>query len=273
MAKEKLRKKYMMLGVVLMVGIGITLSGCGDKKGNGSRDNEQGISDLNEDGVKNYKDVALKALEERYGEEFEIKQVGGTFTSRVHGKKLICNPISNPAKFCFVEVDPKTSEVYDDYTNRIMEIKLGELLEENSKERFGDKVRVKLEFVSVYDKHIFLDMDPIEFFKENTLAGYAIDIFIKLDGNINKSEEAIKVETFMNNLVNMGLDKNSYGIFWYCTEDVYSNLDNKYYELQFTGNTVDFYKESQNSYNRTHAEIKNNKLKESVNEIEENFNH
>ncbi|MBB6716898.1 hypothetical protein [Clostridium gasigenes] len=271
MAKEKLRKKYMMLGVVIMVGIGITLSGCGDKKNTGSS-NEQGISDLNEDGVKNYKDAALKALEERYGEEFEIKQVGSTFAGKRGGKKLICNPVSNPAKFCFVEVAPKSLEVYDDYTNRIMEIKLGKLLEENSKDLFGDQVRVKLAFDPIYDKHTFSDMDPIAFFKKNTL-GYAMDVFIKSDGNINKSEEAIKVGIFMNKLITLGLDKSNYVIIWYCTEDVYSNLDNEFYELQLRGNTVKFYEDSQKSYNRTHAEIKDNEVKESVNQIEENFNH
>ncbi|MBB6716895.1 hypothetical protein [Clostridium gasigenes] len=270
MAKEKLKKKYMMLGVVIMVGIGITLSGCGDKKSTGSRDNEQGISDLNEDGVKNYKDAALKALEERYGEEFEIKQVGGTFTSRVHGKKLICNPISNPDKFCFVEVDTKSLEVYDDYTNRIMEIKLGKLLEENSKDIFGENVRIKPIFNSIYDKYEFLDMEPIEFFKDHTL-GCGIDVFIKSDGNINKSEEAIKIEIFMNKLITMGLDGNSFVIVWYSNEKVYNNIDNGFYELQLRNNPVKFYEESQNSYNSTYAEINDNKLKESVNEIEENF--
>ncbi|MBB6716900.1 hypothetical protein [Clostridium gasigenes] len=271
MAKEKLKKKYMMLGIVIMVGIGITLSGCGDKKSTGSS-NEQGISDLNEDGVKNYKDAALKALEERYGEEFEIKQVGGTFTSRVHGKKLICNPISNPDKFCFVEVDSKSLEVYDDYTNRIMEIKLGKLLEENSKDIFGVDVRIKPTFDTVYDKHTFLGMEPIEFFKENTLGG-AIHIFIKSDGNINKSEESIKVEKFINRLITLGLDERSIVAVWYCNKDVYSNIDSEFNQLQLRNNVTKFYNASENSYNGTYAEIKDNKLKQSVKEIEDNFDY
>ncbi|MBB6716887.1 hypothetical protein [Clostridium gasigenes] len=271
MAKEKLRKKYMMLGVVIMVGIGITLSGCGDEKGNGFKDNKDVISDLNEDGKKDYKDVALRVLEERYGEKFEIKQVGSTFAGKKGGKKLICNPISNPDKFCFVEVDTKSLEVYDDYTNRIMEEKLGTLLDENSKDIFGENVIVKPTFNPIYDKYKFSDMDPIEFFKENTLSGYAIGIFIKSDGDINKNEEAIKVEKFMNRLIALKLNKNSMIAAWYCKEEIYNNVDNKFYELQLRNNVVDFYDDIQNSYNSTYGEIEDKKLKQSAKEIEDNF--
>ncbi|MBB6716909.1 hypothetical protein, partial [Clostridium gasigenes] len=160
-------------------------------------------------------------------------------------------------------------EVYDDYTNRIMEIKLGKLLEENSKDIFGENVRIKPMFNSIYDKYEFLDMEPIEFFQKHTL-GCGMGVFIKSDGNINKSEEAIKVETFMNKLITMGLN-GSFVSVWYCDENVYSNIDNKFYEVRLRNNFVKFYEESGNSYNSTYAEIKNNKLKESVNEIEENF--
>lgn len=59
MIKEKIKKLYKIGGIILMMVLGSSFTGCSINSGN------------------DYKKVALETLEERYGEEFEIKQFGG----------------------------------------------------------------------------------------------------------------------------------------------------------------------------------------------------
>ena len=105
MIKAKLKSLYKMGGIILMVVLGSSIAGCSIKSNN------------------DYEAVALQTLEERYGEEFEVKQIGGTFGALNDTKKLVLYPVSNPDKFFFVEVEKDLSEVHDNYINRLMEVK------------------------------------------------------------------------------------------------------------------------------------------------------
>ena len=84
-----------------------------------------------------YKDFALITLEERYGEKFEIKKVGGTFGANRDTRKLICYPVSNEDDFCFVEVERDFSDVYDNYFNRIIGKRIEEKLYNLASPIFG----------------------------------------------------------------------------------------------------------------------------------------
>ena len=53
----------------------------------------------------NYKTKTLEILKEKYGEEFAIKQTGGTFGATRNTRKLVCYPVSNPNDSFNVEVE------------------------------------------------------------------------------------------------------------------------------------------------------------------------
>ena len=62
------KNKFRILGGILIMSIGLNITGCSD--GKGGNDNE------NVNKNKSYSEVALEVLEERYGEPFELRQIG-----------------------------------------------------------------------------------------------------------------------------------------------------------------------------------------------------
>ncbi len=134
MIKEKIKKLYKIGGIILMMVLGSSFTGC------------------SKNFAHDYKELALQTLEERYGEEFEIKQFGGTFGALNDTKKLVCYPVSNPDKFFFVEVERDLAEVHDNYINRIMEEKLNAKLTPIAKDIFGEEVKIQSFFDNKYKR-------------------------------------------------------------------------------------------------------------------------
>ncbi|MGL5087431.1 MAG: hypothetical protein ACRC68_17220, partial [Clostridium sp.] len=169
-------KVNIKLGVVMIMIIAATTTISCEKIGK----NEEGkIVIKRETKNKQYKETVLKLLEEKYGEPFEIMQEGGTFAATESSTvKFICNPVSDPDKFCFVRLEKDLSGIKDDYINRIMEKKLEEYLTPKAKEIFGEEVILKPSIggVGVQNEYTSLDMDVVEFFRLNSGESYAMDI-------------------------------------------------------------------------------------------------
>lgn len=252
-------RKYKILGVIIMTTIGLTLSGCVLDKSNKSN-------------KKDYKEYALETLEKRYGEEFEIKQVGGTFAAYKDTKKLICNPISDKDQFIFVEVERDLSEVYDDYINKIMSDKLLANISEKAKEVYGENINIKLKIGGSYNKYTSIDMDVADFLKINSIEPYMMDIFIKSHGQINKDIEGEKLDRFTKYLLSGDIKNDSIIVPWYIGESEYNKVDSMYNKLDFENKMYDYYRASDELYSEGYSTIEKQKqtynLQEIINEFE-----
>ena len=207
-----------------------------------------------------YKKAALETLEERYGEEFDIKQLGGTFGALNKTKKLVCYPVSSPDKFFYVEVEKDLSEVHDNYINRIMEEKLNEMLTPIAKELFGEEVKVQSYFAHKYNEYDSLDMNVVDFMNRNDNCTYVLSIFVRGGENIDKSIEAEKISIFGQKLLeNNILSTNSVSI-WYTKDDEYNNVESKYYDIIFERSVAKYYLNADKIYNTAWFEIVDKKM-------------
>ena len=243
--------------------IGLNITGCSN--GKSGNDNE------NVNKNKSYSEVALEALEERYGEPFELRQAGGTFGANRNTKKLICNPVSNPNTYCFVEVESDKTEVHDDYADRIMEERYAVMLEEEAKKIFNEELNIKIKFNSFYDGYQYLDMDWIEYYKNNVYPEYSINIFINSNGDIDKSVESEKLLNFSDIVMNKGLTKNSGIWIWYCKEETYEEIDNSFYIAKLSNEMYKYYSDENRTYNNSFIEIKGGQLEQDINGVIDNF--
>ena len=218
-----------------------------------------------------YKKAALNSLENKYGEEFEIKQLGGTFGALNDTKKLVCYPASSPDKFFFVEVEKDLSEVHDNYINRIMEERLNEKLTPIAKEIFGEEVKVQSFFDDKYNKYDSLDMNVVDFMSENDRCSYVLDIFIDGGEDIDKSQEAEKIGDFGQKLLKNNILNKNFVNIWYLKGDEFSKVEEKYYDLVFYGESVEYYLKEDKIYNTASLEIKDKKVFYTIKDIEKSF--
>ena len=253
------KNKFRILGGILIMSIGLNITGCSN--GKSGNDNE------NVNKNKSYSEVALETLEKRYGEPFELKQLGGTFGATRNTKKLICNPVSNPNTYCFVEVESDKTEVHDDYANRIMEERYAVMLEEEAKKIFNEELNVKVSLNPFYDGYKYLDMEPMEFYKDNVYSDYMIYMFINWDGNIDKVVEAEKILGFANKVLELGFYENSGIMFWYCKEEAYDEVDEKFYNFDLKGGVYDYFSEKSKTYTSNYIGIEDEKIEEKYNSV------
>ena len=256
------KNKFRILGGILIMSIGLNITGCSN--GKSGNDNE------NVNKNKSYSEVALETLEERYGEPFELRQAGGTFGATRNTKKLICNPVSNPNTYCFVEVESDKTEVHDDYANRIMEERYAVMLEEEAKKIFNEELNVKVSLNPFYDRYQYLDMEPMEFYKDNVHSHYMIYIFINSDGNIDKVAEAEKMLKFAEKVLELGMYKTSGVRFLYCKKETYDDVDNSFYNADLNSSTsaYKYYAEENRIYTSKKIGIEDKKIEEEYNSVE-----
>lgn len=219
-----------------------------------------------------YKDFALKTLEERYGEKFEIKKVGGTFGANRDTRKLICYPVSNEDDFCFVEVERDFSDVYDNYFNRIIGKRIEEKLYNLASPIFGEEIIVKVGIGGMYFEPQNLEETADEFL-EKKKGGMAIEVLIRSEGiPENIHEEAEKIQIFMQELLNKGLDQNNYVGFCYVKEQHYENINKVYGELEYKGEEYSYYLDGDISYTSTNNSIKDRLIERELESVEETLN-
>ena len=253
MIKAKIKTLYKIVGIILMMVLGSSITSCSMKSNS------------------DYKKAALEKLEERYGEEFEIKQLGGTFGALNDTKKLVCYPVSSPDKFCFVEVEKDLSEVHDNYINRIMEEKLNEKLTPIAKELFGEEVKIQSFFDNKYNEYDSIDMDVVDFMNNNHNCSYVLDVFIDGGENIDKFQEAEKISVFGQRLLeNNILNTNSVNI-WYLKGGEYNNVESKYYNIRFEGSVVEHYLDESKIYNTAWFEVVDKKIPNTKEDIINSF--
>ena len=77
-----------------------------------------------------------------------------------------------------------------------MEEKLNAMLTPIAKEIFGQEVKIQSFFDDKYNEYDSLDMDVVDFMNKNYRCTYVLDIFIDGGENINKSQEAEKINMF-----------------------------------------------------------------------------
>ena len=257
------KNKLRILGSLLIMSIVLNITGCSNYKS--ENDNE------NVNKNKSYSEVALEVLEERYGEPFELKQIGGTFGAYRNTKKLILNPVSNPNTYCFVEVEADKTEVYDDYADRIMEERFAVVLEEEAKKIFDEEINIKVFFNPFYDRYSYLDMEPLEFYKDNVHSQHGISIFVNSDGNIDKNEEGEKLIKFADKVINMGLNKDSSIWVWYCKEETYNEIDKSYYNVILEENLYKYYSDKGKTYSNVDIEILDKNIRQNIDELINRF--
>ena len=253
MIKSKKKVLPKIVGIILMMVLGSSFVGC-----NITSDND-------------YKKAALETLEERYGEEFDIKQLGGTFGALNKTKKLVCYPVSSPDKFFYVEVEKDLSEVHDNYINRIMEEKLNEMLTPIAKEIFGEKVKIQSMFDHQYNEYDSLDMNVVDFMNINYRCTYVLNIFIDGGENIDKSQEAEKISIFGQKLLENNLFSTNSVNIWYTKDDEYNNVESKYYDIAFEGSIVEYYLNEDKIYNTAWFKIVDKKMHHTTEDIINSF--
>ena len=195
-----------------------------------------------------YKDFALKTLEERYGEKFEIKKVGGTFGANRDTRKLICYPVSNEDDFCFVEVERDFSDVYDNYFNRIIGKRIEEKLYNLASPIFGEEIIVKVGIGGMYFEPQNLEETADEFL-EKERGSIAIRILIKTKSIPQDLYlESERIQTFMNNMLINNVTVNSIVTFCYVKDEHYNKINESYGELEFRGEELTYYLSGEKVY-------------------------
>ena len=218
-----------------------------------------------------YKKAALEKLEERYGEEFEIKQLGGTFGALNDTKKLVCYPVSSPDKFCFVEVEKDLSEVHDNYINRIMEDKLNEKLTPIAKEIFGEEVKIQSFFDNKYNQYDSLDMDVVDFMNKNQDCSYVLGIFIDRSESIDKLKEAEKIYLFGEELLKINILNKNFSNVWYLKKEEFLKVETQFYKIKFQGSIAEYYIDQEKIYNATWFEIVDKKMNNTIEDTINSF--
>lgn len=264
-------KLNIKLGVVMIMIVAATTTVSCEKIGK----NEEGKIVIKRDTKnKQYKKTVVKLLEEKYGEPFEIKQEGGTFAATESSTvKFVCNPVSDPDKFCFVRLEKDLSGIKDDYINRIMEKKLEEYLTPKAKEIFGEEVILKpfIGGVGAQNKYTSLDMDVVDFMKLNKGEGYSIDIFVKSDGNIDKDKEAKSIDNLINNIVSQNVMDSATFVAWYVNSTTYYDVTNKIYKLAFEEEEFEYYTDKSKTYTSSTGTIDKGVSSYSIENIRKTF--
>lgn len=220
-----------------------------------------------------YAQVALDELKERYGEEFEVKDLGGGWGATRDTYKLICNPINNKNKYFNVEVSRDLNEVEDSYICKLMQDKLDPILYNLATPIFGEDIKIKSNIDFMFSKYISLDMDVKDYLKLNDNDGFSVDIFKRTDSKINKKEEANKISMFMDELLQNDLINDSSVAVFYVKKDCYNNIENTYYENLYNGieEMINFYSNPELSYGDGLGTNRNGKQKYTVEQIENLF--
>lgn len=216
-----------------------------------------------------YINVALNKLQEKYGEEFEVSHIGGSFGATRDTYKLICNPINNINQKFNVEVSRNLTNVEDGYIGNIMAQKLEKKLNDTISTILGEEVNVKLDIDGMFTKYESDDMDVLEYLKENKGTTIASFVFINKSSDIGFKEEADKIYKVMEEILSL-FENNITISFIYTKEKCFNNIEQDYYEQKNYGlnNLVDYYKIKDNSYTRALGRNSYGKVQYSKEEIE-----
>ena len=189
----------------------------------------------------NYKTKTLEILKEKYGEEFAMKQTGGTFGATRNTRKLVCYPVSNPNDSFNVEVKRDLSKVYDEYFNRIMEHQLEELVIPYAKEVFGDEVVVKPYLEGMFYNYS-TGMDIKEYLRDNN-PPILLYVFIKSNKEELSSEDNANIKLFLEKITEFNFIEEASISFFFTRSEVYNKIEEDIYEQKEKQNIWAFYRD------------------------------
>ena len=213
----------------------------------------------------NYKTKTLEILKEKYGEEFAIKQTGGTFGATRNTRKLVCYPVNNPNDSFNVEVKRDLSKVYDEYFNRIMEHQLEDLVTPYAKEVFGDEVIVKAYLVGMFYEYS-TDMDIKEYLEENNIPK-GLYLFINIDKNELSYEDSEKIKIFLEKIAMTCFGNDISISFFFIKPDSYVKVEEEFYNEKKSDNIWKFYLDRDKIITGAGFEIINNEVTVNLDDI------
>ncbi|MCP3776053.1 hypothetical protein NLX71_22585 [Paenibacillus sp. MZ04-78.2] len=247
----------LVLRIVMLLSL-VTLMGCGQE----------------------YKDAGEKMtryLNDKYGEEFVIENVGGGYGSGVFSTDTIkaeAYPKHSPRHRFRAEISKDFSKVWDNYMNMIMADKFDAKMMKVSQEVFEQKdVWVKsylnsggLAFPArdLNNKNMSIE----DYFKAEQLYGIAIDVFIKSEPDIDKEREAEKVDQLVAKIVELQEFKNGAIDVYYLKPSSFERVSTDFFTVKVP---IDYYRQKEVSYAHTFAEISDGKKKYTVKEILSHF--
>lgn len=239
--------------IVMTIGMGITGVGCNNQQ--------------------KYINAALNQLEEKYGEEFELRELGGGFGATRDTFKLICNPKNDKNKTFDVEVGKDLTLYGDSYIGRLMDEKLEKILYEPTSELFGKDIIIKSSISGHLTKFNSLDMDVLEYLKENSNINLLLTIFIESDKEVDEDKESKLIYEYMSRILDMGIENGKGVRFFYVNTDCYNNIENTYYEQYYNAVTemIRYYKSYENSYSSAYCSDTDGKHDYTIEDIKISF--
>lgn len=207
---------YRKAVMVLMLLPLITLLGCGSKGGQ----------------YENASARILKALEEKYGEEFELDKIGaGSGTMNDNTIKATVRPKSDPRIVFDVEVTKDLEKVYDKYLNVIVAQSNLAPITDLARQVWSDgRVEISNDTVLTYPTHTDRDMTYEKFLELYPSNWQVIFVFVNasnyIDGNgeMNEDAEIEKYKSFAKLLEANKYVKSGVSIV-YLSEQAYGRLD------------------------------------------------
>lgn len=171
-------------------------------------------------------EMILAALEEKYGETFEMTGIGGRWGSmNSNTVKARCNPTKDKSMMFNVEMNRHTHIVYDKYLNVVVGRNEQETIQKIVDE-IWDECRVDIynDTGIEYPEENNLDMRYEEFLRLYPGNWQLIDIFINSPETINEQEEVKRYKKFFERLKEEKYFKSTVTIL-YLKEEGYKRYD------------------------------------------------
>ncbi|MBH5320064.1 hypothetical protein I6N90_19870 [Paenibacillus sp. GSMTC-2017] len=174
----------------------------------------------------------LEALEEKYGEKFEMDKIGGAFgTVNSNTIKAIVRPKKDSRIMVEVEITKDLKDVYDKYLNETVARSNEQPIEELAKQIWPDaRVALTNDTVWTYPTQSDTSMSYEEFVKLYPTNWQLVFVYINtskyvdIKGELNEDAELKKYKQFKELLVNNKYIRSSVGID-YLSEDAYLRID------------------------------------------------
>ncbi|MFB0843423.1 hypothetical protein [Paenibacillus oleatilyticus] len=247
----------LVLRIVMLLSL-VTLMGCGQK-------------------YKDAEDKMTRYLNEKYGEEFVVENVGGGYGSGIFSTDTIkaeAYPPNSPRHRFRAEITKDFSKVWDNYMNMIMADKFDEKMIKVSQEVFEQKdIWVKTNLDSgglsfpardLNNKNMSIE----DYFKAEAINGLAVDLFIKSEPDIDKERQAEKVDQLVDRILALEEFKHGFISVFYLKPSAFEHVSTEFYTV---GEALHYYTQKEMSYTYTFTKIFDAKKVYSVQEILSHF--
>ena len=216
----------------------------------------------------------LKALEEKYGEEFEVMGIGGQWGSmNPNTVKAMCYPTKNKYLTFMVEMNVNTHIVYDKYLARSVAENEKQEIKSVAEEIWGEcQIETSIDTVMSYPKETNLDMRFSEYTKLYPGNWLLVDIFVGSEKTPDIEMEVEKIQQCLK-----GLQEKKYTNVTFCVLYLKSEGYEEFETLQpesipFYSYYIDEEEEQVYAYVRNKI-LKDGTMKKGKEALIENFNY